>query len=255
MADILSAMPITNGAVGLGEDELQIKAKAGTEIPISAVSLPLPTGAAQESGGNLDTIAGDTTSIDGKITACDTGNVAGAVTANAGTNLNTSALALEAGNIATVAGDTTSIDSKTPALGQAAKAASVPVTLASDQEPIDVNMVSEVSVPTFDDVDVAVGVAVSATSIHQYQNTSGNTVYFKEILATGSVPIRVVVYVGPLGTAADPIVYAGFTSASNLNLIAQFDVEIPVADDDYITVARLNRGSAAADVYSRIAGI
>jgi hypothetical protein len=30
---------------------------------------------ALESGGNLDTIAGDTTSIDGKIVVCDTGNV------------------------------------------------------------------------------------------------------------------------------------------------------------------------------------
>lgn len=37
------------------------------------------------------------TSIDGKITACNTGAVAGTVTANAGTNLNTSALALETG--------------------------------------------------------------------------------------------------------------------------------------------------------------
>ena len=45
--------------------------------------------------GNLATIAGDTTSIDGKITACDT-----------------SGLATEAGNLATIAGDTTSIDGK-----------------------------------------------------------------------------------------------------------------------------------------------
>jgi len=59
------------------------------------------------------TIAGDTTSIDGKITACDTGSIAGTVTANAGTNLNTSALALETGgNLDTISGDTTSINGK-----------------------------------------------------------------------------------------------------------------------------------------------
>ena len=70
-------------------------------------------GLAKESGGVLDTIAGDTTSIDGKITACNTGAIAGSVTANAGTNLNTSALALESGgNLDTIAGDTTSIDGK-----------------------------------------------------------------------------------------------------------------------------------------------
>jgi hypothetical protein len=40
-------------------------------------------------------------------------NVAGTMTVNAGTNLNTSALALESGgNLATIAGDTTSIDGK-----------------------------------------------------------------------------------------------------------------------------------------------
>lgn len=49
------------------------------------------------------------------------------------------ALATESGgNLDTIAGDTTSIDGKTPALGQAAKAASVPVTMASDQPVIDV---------------------------------------------------------------------------------------------------------------------
>src|SRR5258708_37369678 len=45
---------------------------------------------------------------------------AGSITANAGTNLNTSALALEAGHLAT-------IDSHIPAQGQALAAASIPV--------------------------------------------------------------------------------------------------------------------------------
>src|ERR1017187_3107724 len=50
-----------------------------------------------------------------------------AVTANAGTNLNTSALALEAG------GHLASVDAKLPALGQALGAASVPVVLTAAQ--------------------------------------------------------------------------------------------------------------------------
>lgn len=49
-------------------------------VPISAAALPLPSGAAtsaNQTTGNasLATIAGDTTSIDGKITQCDTGAV------------------------------------------------------------------------------------------------------------------------------------------------------------------------------------
>jgi hypothetical protein len=53
--------------------------------------------------------------------------ISGTVTANAGTNLNTSALALESG------GHLASIDTKTPALGQALAAASVPVVLTAAQ--------------------------------------------------------------------------------------------------------------------------
>lgn len=59
-----------------------------------------------------------------------TGNpffVSGSVTANAGTNLNTSALALESG------GNLASINTKTPALGQALAAASTPVVLPATQ--------------------------------------------------------------------------------------------------------------------------
>lgn len=53
--------------------------------------------------------------------------VASTVTANAGTNLNTSALALETG------GNLSTIATRTPALGSAVSAASQPVVIASDQ--------------------------------------------------------------------------------------------------------------------------
>jgi hypothetical protein len=91
---------------------------------------------------------GGAITVDGTVAATQSGTwnineittlpaITGSVTANAGTNLNTSALALETGgNLATIAGDTTSIDGKTPALGQAAMAASVPVVLANNQTAI-----------------------------------------------------------------------------------------------------------------------
>lgn len=55
---------------------------------------------------------------------------AGSLTANAGTNLNTSLLALESG------GHLASIDTHTPALGQTTMSASSPVAFASDQTPL-----------------------------------------------------------------------------------------------------------------------
>lgn len=62
---------LTVDNAGLTELAAAINASSQMDINIAADGV----GLAQESGGNLDTIAGDTTSIDGKITECDTGSV------------------------------------------------------------------------------------------------------------------------------------------------------------------------------------
>jgi LEA14-like dessication related protein len=132
--DVVAPLPAGTNTIG------KLAANSGVDIgDVDVLSSALPTGAATEAKQDsaeallttIDadtaamatdlaaievlqtTIAGDTTSIDGKITACDTGSIAGTVTANAGTNLNTSALALETGgNLDTISGDTTSINGK-----------------------------------------------------------------------------------------------------------------------------------------------
>lgn len=71
-----------------GGDGVSVPIVAGQQLAAGSVPVVLTaaqittltppaaiTGFATESGGNLDTIAGDTTSIDGKITACNTGAV------------------------------------------------------------------------------------------------------------------------------------------------------------------------------------
>lgn len=93
---------------------------------------------------DTSTIAGDTTSIDGKTPALGTAAMAASSPVTIATDdtilsatnallttmdADTSSMATDIG---TIAGDTTSIDGKTPALGTAAMAASVPVTLATD---------------------------------------------------------------------------------------------------------------------------
>jgi len=77
MADILSAMPVRNGDVGLSEDELQVKTKSGTNLDVNINADAV--GLALETGGNLATIAGDTTSIDGKLNSLGQKNMAGSV--------------------------------------------------------------------------------------------------------------------------------------------------------------------------------
>lgn len=95
--------------------------------PISVATLPLPTGAAtvaaQASGNN------SLTSIDAKLPTLILGRTPvdlPSVTANAGTNLNTSSLALEAGHLA-------ALDTKLPSQGQALAGASLPVVLTAAQ--------------------------------------------------------------------------------------------------------------------------
>jgi len=144
---------------------------SGVTQPVSAAALPLPSGAstsALQTSGNtsLATIAGDTTSIDGKTPALGQAAMTASVPVALASDqsalavtgtffqatqpVSASALPLPSGastsalqtsgntSLSTIAGDTTSIDGKTPALGQAVMAASVPVAIASDQDSLTV---------------------------------------------------------------------------------------------------------------------
>jgi hypothetical protein len=91
--------------------------------PISATSLPLPTGASSET---------TLSSLNGKVTACNTGAVT------------VSSCALPTGAATSAAqgtGNTSlgNIDTKTPALGQATMANSRPVVIASNQSAVPVS--------------------------------------------------------------------------------------------------------------------
>lgn len=70
----------TNGLRIALADSSQITANAGTDLNTSALAL--------ESGGVLDVIAGDTTSLDGKVTTCDTDDVRQATHDNLNANAN-----------------------------------------------------------------------------------------------------------------------------------------------------------------------
>jgi hypothetical protein len=94
---------------------------SGVTQPVSAASLPLPAGAATAANQLPDghNVTVDNASGAAAVNVQDGGNsltVDGTVTANAGTNLNTSALALESGgNLATVAGAVDATGTTVPA--------------------------------------------------------------------------------------------------------------------------------------------
>lgn len=100
--------------------ELIDNAISGTEMQVDVVSSALPSGAATAANqatanASLSVIEGDTTSLDGKVTACDTGNVtvaSSALPTGAATAANQ---ATANASLSTIEGDTTSLDSKVTA--------------------------------------------------------------------------------------------------------------------------------------------
>lgn len=91
--------------------------------------------------------------------------VTGSVTANAGTNLNTSLLALESGgNLAAAATSLAAIDLGIPAaLGQAAMAASMPVVIASNQSAVPISAAS-LPLPTGAATEATLALVLAETS-------------------------------------------------------------------------------------------
>ncbi len=131
----------TQLSAGTGGDTLRDKDRAGTKTPIVGIDLGIGTGTESLMSGSMPVTgtfwqttqpvsgtfwqATQPVSLAAAVAATQSGSWS--VTANAGTNLNTSALALESGgNLATIAAGT-------PALGQALAAASVPVVLTLAQ--------------------------------------------------------------------------------------------------------------------------
>lgn len=137
-ADVLTVQGVTSMTA------LKTDSSATTQ-PVSAAALPLPSGAA--TAVNQSAANTSLSSIDGKITAVNTGAVvvsssalpSGAATSANQTSANTKLDTLHAdlasvdGHVDGLEASTASIDTKTPALGQALAAASTPVVLTAAQ--------------------------------------------------------------------------------------------------------------------------
>jgi len=115
--DALSCVVTNEGTFAVQETGTVTVDCNSSNVTVDGVPAPLNVvGGGAEATALRVTLANDSTGV---VSIDDGGNtitVDGTVTANAGTNLNTSALALESGgNLATIAGDTTSLDGKVTA--------------------------------------------------------------------------------------------------------------------------------------------
>lgn len=112
-------------------------------------------------------------------------SITGSVTANAGTNLNTSLLALEAGNLASIKAKTDNI----PAQGQAAMAASLPVVLASNQPALPV-VAGGASTVTDERLEVtAPGVAVQFPTVSSIEAVVSADAWNSDVVVIGDATV------------------------------------------------------------------
>jgi hypothetical protein len=195
---------------------------AGQYTKLPAISTSAPAGSATAANqvleiAQLTTIATNTTNagtpvVSGTVAVSNfpaTQPVSGTVTANAGTDLNTSALALESG------GNLASLNTKLPAQGQALAAASLPVVLPAAQQ------TALTPVPLYTATATLSNVSGSATSVTVLAsnasrkavmifNDSAATLYLK-FGATASTS-SYTVQIGPNGyyeMPANPVLYTG----------------------------------------------
>jgi len=156
------SVTLTTGDVEIGAIELKnatddTRAKIGALSGIASTDNGLPVCdplGAREAGGHL-------ASLDTKITTCNTGAIAGAVTANAGTNLNTSALAVETGGHLEEAADHVhSIDGKITACNTGAIVGTVGLT--SDSIAINCNKPVAVAIAAATWTDISAGLVANA---------------------------------------------------------------------------------------------
>jgi len=238
----------TNTASVTASNAVKVDGSAVTQ-PVSAASLPLPTGASTSAnqtngnqttqivqGGNTATVtAGSALKVDGSAV---TQPVSGTVTANQGGAPWTQNL--------------TQVGGSAVALGQAAMASSIPVVISSNQTTIPVSIANPAGT-VITDYQTDAAVAAGASTNHDYTVTTGKTLSFDKWLATASGKIKAEVQVD-LG-AGLVTKFVGFNSTANPNIYIDFsNLNIQVASTKKVRIIVTNKDNQAMDTYSTIMG-
>lgn len=127
-------------------------------------------------------------------------------------------------------------------------------TDVAETNPVPVAIVGNVLGTEINDYNTTASVAASGSDNHDYSITASTTFRLHKVLASGSGKMKVEVQVGPVAGLATKAV--GFSSTSNPNIELTFDppIEVDDASTGTIRVIRTNREGSAQDVYSTILG-
>jgi len=273
---------------------------SATTQPVSAASLPLPSGAStsakQPALGTAGTASADVITVQGiaSMTALKTDGsgvtqpVSGTVTANAGTNLNTSALALESGgNLATVAGAVISQEATTSgvkgvtAFGAVTTNAPTYVTAKSDALSLDTSGLLRVSLKdtpantnkllvTPDSVALPANQSVNMSQVAGTTTDTNSGVKsagtLRVVLATDQPQLTNKLLVTPDANSAVNVAQMNGVTVTMGNGVAGTGVQrVAIASDNTAftvnpasataPVSTMNSASAASGVTSAVAGV
>lgn len=205
--------------------------------PVSALSLPLPTGAATET--TLAAILVDTD----KFTFASTRLVVDG--SQVTQPISAASLPLPTG----AATETTlaALNAKFNSLGQKTMANSAPVVLASDQSAIPVTFTPTVTVE-LPQYNTAASLAANASSTQTY--SPGATVSLDGVDASASGQMKIEIQWGTTGAEATKAVF--FTSKGDLSKSWRLPNPVSITNTMSVKVIRTNMDNQAQDVYSTI---
>jgi hypothetical protein len=162
-------------------------------------------------------------------TGTTTQPISGTVTANAGTG--------------TFAENLTQVGGSSIALGQTTMSASIPVTIASNQTPLNVQIGGVTPVVTY---ATTTAVASGSTATQ----TVNGPINLDAVHVTASGEVKVVIAIGVTGSEATK--WVGFTSAANKNFDWVLQDTYAIASGSDVKITITNKDTAAMDIYSSV---
>lgn len=146
------------------------------------------------------------------------------------------------------------IEDITDIVGQESMENSIPVTIASNQSVLNVNVVSAVSVNPVRAYDTIEALAVGNTDDIVFDDFAATGGKLQEVCVSASGRTKVEIKVGTVGEYETQRV--GFTTAANLNFMSSFSSEVIVGEGDNVIISVTNMEPGQPfDIYADIGGL
>lgn len=145
-----------------------------------------------------------------------------------------------------------SIDTKFPNQGVATSSGSIPVVIASDQSPINVNVVAETPPDPVHEYHEHTAIAINTNDTWTYTNTTGKTIHLEQVFMSASGEGKLTLEVGVAASETTRVV--AYTSKSTLIANVPFEEPIAVLNGQNIKITVRNTDKGSMDLHTFFSG-